>query len=86
MRDLLPGDILDRPKQGFGVPVGRWLKHELRSWVNDLLGTERLKREGFFDPAVVSRMVAEHTTGKRDHRKRLWTLLVFQGWLDRWGH
>jgi len=84
MRGLLPDVVLDRPKQGFGVPVARWLREDLRPWMQDLLAPDRLRREGTFDPSYVSRLCDEHLGGRRDHRKRLWTLLVFQSWRDRW--
>ena len=85
LRGHLPDDILDRPKQGFGVPVARWMKGELLPLVREELHPDKLRREGFFDPVEVSRIVDEHVEGRRDHRKQLWTLLVFEQWLRRHG-
>ena len=80
----LPDSILKRPKKGFGIPVARWLRGPLASWVDHLLGPERIGRQGIFKPEVVSRMLAEHRSGARDHRKPLWTLLMFQVWHETW--
>ncbi len=85
MRGTLPDDILDRPKQGFGVPVARWMKEDLLPLVREELHPEKIRREGFFDVAEVTRIVDEHVGGRRDHRKQLWTLLVFEQWLKRYG-
>jgi asparagine synthase (glutamine-hydrolysing) len=80
----LPASILERPKKGFGIPVARWLRGPLASLLDDLLGPERLSRQGLFRPDEVARRIAEHRAGVRDHRKPLWTLLMFQLWYDHW--
>jgi asparagine synthase (glutamine-hydrolysing) len=85
MRGRLPDAILDRPKQWFGVPVARWMKEELRSVVQDELAPDKLRREGFFDPAVVAGLLDDHLSGRRDRRKALWTLFMFERWLGTWG-
>jgi len=79
-RDLLPDDILRRPKKGFGIPVGLWIRHELRHLFTEMLNPTRIARQGIFRPEAVSRLLAEHFAGRRDHRKRLWNLFVFQMW------
>jgi asparagine synthase (glutamine-hydrolysing) len=83
-RSRLPASILDRPKKGFGIPVARWLRGPLSPLLDSLLGPERLKAQGLFDPDEVARRVREHRDGVRDHRKPLWTLLMFQLWHERW--
>ena len=80
----LPASILDRPKKGFGIPVARWLRGPLGPLLDRLLDPDRLTRQGIFRPAEVSRRVAEHRSGVRDHRKPLWTLLMFQLWHETW--
>jgi asparagine synthase (glutamine-hydrolysing) len=80
----LPASILERPKQGFGIPVARWLRGPLAPLVEQFLGRDRLERQGIFRPEPVGRLVAEHRAGIRNHRKPLWTLLMFQLWHDRW--
>lgn len=80
----LPAGVLDRPKKGFGIPVARWLRGPLTGLLDQLLGPERLARQGLFRPEEVARAIAEHRAGVRDHRKPLWTLLMFQLWHDHW--
>jgi asparagine synthase (glutamine-hydrolysing) len=81
----LPREIIERPKKGFGVPIGEWLRGPLRTMARDLLAPARLRREAYLDPDRVTRMLDEHEAGLFDHRKPLWTLLAFQLWLERFG-
>lgn len=80
----LPDAIARRSKKGFGIPVGRWLRGPLGGLVDDLLGAEPLRRQGLFRPRFVARLVDEHRAGVVDHRKPLWTLLMFQLWHRHW--
>jgi asparagine synthase (glutamine-hydrolysing) len=80
----LPAAILKRPKKGFGIPVARWLRGPLAGLLERLLGKERLKRQGLFRPDEIALRIREHQQGTRDHRKPLWTLLMFQLWYDHW--
>jgi len=80
----LPASILARPKKGFGIPVAQWLRGPLSPLMDQLLARQRLQRQGIFCPEEVARRVAEHQAGFRDHRKPLWTLLMFQLWYDHW--
>ena len=80
MRDRLPREILDRPKKGFGMPVAKWVKGELRDLVHETFAPARLRRRGLFDPAYVQRLLDEHERGAADHRKLIWTLLMFELW------
>jgi asparagine synthase (glutamine-hydrolysing) len=79
---LLPKNILDRPKKGFGIPIAEWLKGRLNSLMHDLLAPERLKTQGLFDEIFVQRLIKEHESNAAAHHKELWTLLVFQLWYD----
>jgi asparagine synthase (glutamine-hydrolysing) len=83
-RQLLPDDIVNRPKAGFHVPVPSWLKRELRPMVDDVLSAESITRQGVFDPAVVGRLVDEHYAGRANHSRNLWGLLMFGLWYDRY--
>ena len=80
----LPDSILHRSKKGFGIPVARWLRGPLRPLLGSLLSPDRIGRQGLFRPSEVDRLVNEHLAGVRDHRKPLWTLLIFQLWHDQW--
>ncbi len=84
MRGLLPDEILDRRKQGFSMPVARWLRGPLRPLLEDTLDARRLEEEGLFRPAAVRALVDAHLAGAADHRKPLWTLITFQLWRRAW--
>ena len=84
MDDKLPHDIVYRKKKGFGIPLAEWLSGELKPLVLDMLGEERLKKQGLFDPAYVKGLLDDHFFKRADNRKPIWTLLVFQMWYDRW--
>ena len=79
-RDLLPPDVLHRPKHGFDIPMGHWLKHELRPWAEELFSRENVARRGWFNPDYVQRIWHEHLTNRREHNLTLWILLVFELW------
>jgi asparagine synthase (glutamine-hydrolysing) len=80
MRDRLPREVIERPKKGFGMPVARWVKGELRLFVREMFTEERLRRRGLFNPAFVQQLLDEHERGVADHRKLIWTLLMFEMW------
>ena len=80
MKDLLPQNILNRPKKGFGIPIAEWLKGRLNPLMHDMLSPERLNKQGLFNVDYVQRLIKQHEDGARSHHKELWTLLVFQLW------
>ncbi len=82
VRDFLPKEVLERSKKkkGFGMPVAAWLQGALAPMVDDLLGGDAVRRAGLFRPEEVERLLREHRERKADHRKPLWTLLVFELW------
>ncbi len=80
MRGVLPEDVIKRPKKGFGMPVAKWVKGELRPLVRDTFAPDRLRRRGLFNPDYVQRLLDEHERGVADHRKLIWTLLMFELW------
>ena len=80
VRELLPPFVTRRGKKGFGVPVAEWLKVKLRPLARDLLSPERVRRAGVFNPEYVARLQDEHERGVANHRKLLWTLLMFELW------
>ena len=79
----VPRELVDRPKQGFAVPIAAWLRGPLRAWAEGLLEDNRL--QGCFDVRAVRRTWHEHLSGSRNHDARLWALLMFQAWRSEWG-
>ena len=77
-----PKAMFDRPKAGFAVPVGEWVKGPLRDWAESLLDEGRLRNAGFFDPATVRARWDEHLSGKQDSTQSLWTVLMFEAWRE----
>lgn len=81
MEPLLPLDLLYRPKQGFTVPLAEWLRGPLRPLVTGLLQSEPLRSCGMFDLATISSRIAAHLSGRQNHSKTLWLLVVFDAFL-----
>lgn len=81
MKGLLPDAILNRPKMGFPVPLGRWLRDEYSSFVDEYVLSERVRSRGIFDRKAVELLAAEHTQGVSNHADRLWALITFEVWL-----
>ncbi|MCF2908829.1 asparagine synthase (glutamine-hydrolyzing) [Pseudoalteromonas sp. DL2-H2.2] len=82
----VPQALFDRPKKGFGVPLGAWLKGPLKEWAEDLLDRKVLQRQGFLDADEVDEMWKEHISERYDHSSKLWTVLMFQDWYKNTHH
>ncbi|MBO6775854.1 MAG: asparagine synthase (glutamine-hydrolyzing) [Marinibacterium sp.] len=80
--DYVPKELIERPKSGFAMPIGQWLRGPLRDWAEDLLAPERLEREGYLDPEAVCAAWEEHKLGREDRTAQVWSVLMFQSWLD----
>jgi asparagine synthase (glutamine-hydrolysing) len=78
----VPRAMVERPKRGFGAPVGKWLRGGLKDWADSLLDRPRLIDEGFFNPDPIVRRWAEHRSGERDWSSSLWDILTFQAWFE----
>jgi asparagine synthase (glutamine-hydrolysing) len=76
----VPGNVLNRPKQGFALPLGTWMRNELKELVLSTLLDSRTQQRGYFNPRGVQQMLDEHFRGRRDHSARLWRLLIFELW------
>ena len=81
----VPRELIERPKQGFGVPLADWLRGPLRDWAENLISVERLKRDGYFFPEPIHSKWQEHLTGLKNWEHSLWPILMFQQWLDELG-
>ncbi len=80
----VPQSMVDRPKMGFGLPIGPWLRGPLRPWAEDLLAEQRLRRQGLLDPVPIRRAWQLHLSGRQDLAYELWDILMLQAWIDRW--
>lgn len=84
MEGKIPKEIIYRKKKGFGMPVGKWLRGELKEYCNSVLSEESIKKVGIFNPEYIKKIKNEHFEGKQDHRKKLWDLLVFEVWRKKY--
>ncbi len=86
LRQLLgryvPRELTDRPKTGFGIPIGDWLRNPLRDWAEALLDRARIQREGILEPALIRQRWQEHLSGQHDWGYLIWDVLMFQAWLE----
>lgn len=82
--DYLPEDIVNRKKTGFGIPLARWLRKDLKKLVSDTLSKQKIEQQGIFNYASIKKMVKEHRNRTADHSIKIWSLVIFQLWLDRY--
>ena len=82
MKKFLPNEVIQRKKKGFGVPIAKWVKGPLRELFGDFLSPDRIRQEGFLSPEYVTSLLQDHLLNRKDNRKQLWTLLVWELWMD----
>ena len=80
----LPAELIDRPKMGFAIPLGQWLRTELRDWAESLLNTSRLRQEGWLSAEEVDARWRYHLRGDDRYALPLWSVLMFQSWMQEW--
>ena len=80
----IPRELYQRPKQGFAIPIGKWLKTDLKDWAEDLLNEKRIKEDGYLNADLVNKTWQEHKQGQGQHAGKLWNILMFQAWHDKW--
>ena len=83
LRKYIPQELIERPKQGFGVPIGHWLRGPLKEWANDLLDQKKLKNHSFLNDDLIIKRWNEHLSGKRNWHYPLWNVLMLQSWLEK---
>jgi asparagine synthase (glutamine-hydrolysing) len=80
VREMVPSEILDRPKQGFGVPIQQWINDQLRGRIRETLSEKRTRERGFINDRYVARLLEEHERNRRDHSGQLWALFMLEEW------
>ncbi len=84
MQGILPEMILNRGKEGFSIPIKNWMKQELKPMMLEALSPDKVRQAGYFEPAYVDRLIDEHLRGKENHSHRLWALMMFQMWYEKY--
>jgi asparagine synthase (glutamine-hydrolysing) len=79
----VPSELVDRPKMGFRMPLGDWLRGPLREWSESLLGAASIRDAGLFRPEAVAALWSQHLRGTRNNEYRLWPVLMVQAWLQQ---
>ncbi len=82
LRNFIPENLLTRPKWGFAMPIGQWLRGSLRDWAEDLISYENLKKQEIFKPEKVRNIWLNHLSGKSNEESKLWTVLMLSSWLN----
>ncbi|MCK5005733.1 MAG: asparagine synthase (glutamine-hydrolyzing), partial [Candidatus Aminicenantes bacterium] len=83
LRGLLPDEIIDRQKEGFSIPIKNWLKTNLKDLMMEYLSEKRIKDSGLFNYNVIQTMIDEHLNNRQNHAHRLWSLILFNIWREK---
>ena len=79
----LPKELVNRPKMGFGIPLGKWLRGSLNEWAEDLLSEKSIKKHNYFNYQIIQESWEKHKSGKNNLSASLWGILMFQQWLTK---
>ena len=82
LQKYIPNNLIDRPKQGFGIPIDVWLRGPLKDWASDLLNEKKLNENQFFNSKLVNKKWQEHLSGERNWQHPIWNILMLQSWLE----
>lgn len=83
LNKYVPSDLIDRPKSGFAIPIGEWLRGPLKEWAEDLINENKIIKQGFLNHKNVSKIWELHMSGNADYTARIWSILMFQSWLEQ---
>lgn len=78
----VPNSLVDRPKQGFSLPLGEWLRGPLKDWAEELLSYDQLHAQGYFNASIIQNTWKQHLSGRKDNSLKLWSILMFQSWFE----
>ncbi len=84
LKDKVPQNLTDRPKMGFGMPIGDWLRGPLKDWSNDMLNLSRINNEGLFNGVTIQQTIKSHLSRERDYSAKLWNILMFETWKEKY--
>ena len=84
LKDKLPKSNITKPKQGFAVPVAKWLKEDLKGLLMDAFDKKKIEREDIFNYAYIDGLIKEFLNNRNDTRKEIWALFMFEMWYDKW--
>jgi asparagine synthase (glutamine-hydrolysing) len=84
LQRYVPQELFERPKTGFGIPIGDWLRGPMRDWAEEMLSEQKLLDGGYFNPEVVRKQWSEHLSGRFNRQHSLWSVLMFQSWLTKY--
>ena len=84
LKKYIPGNLYERPKKGFGIPIGKWIREDMKDWSKSLLSKNSLDNHGYFNSKLINQILDDHLKGKVNNEYKLWNLLMFQTWYEEY--
>ena len=84
VHDYIPKELLDRPKMGFAIPIAKWLNNELKGHVETYLDEQKIKEQGLFNFEYITKIKTAFFNGRKEYDTKIWYILMFQMWYERW--